>query len=178
MSEFHYRKGETIPLNVAHFRTDIGMELPIKVGADLIVKFAYDTGQIVFDASGNPSETEGSVLVCDLTGITDAHITPYSSISGLNRATIIGWGGSCRVMLPNPIEASQRDIDVAVKKTLPWDDMITDVRDHGALGDGVTDDTDAFLKAIAGSKGRAVIVPSGNYRVNATFSCGNGRKDD
>jgi len=39
------------------------------------------------------------------------------------------------------------------------------VRDFGAKGDGTTDDTDAFLAAIAKVKQGAVIVPAGRYRI-------------
>lgn len=38
-----------------------------------------------------------------------------------------------------------------------------DVRDFGAVGDGVTDNRDAFLKADAAANGRTIIVPEGDY---------------
>lgn len=41
------------------------------------------------------------------------------------------------------------------------------VRDCGAVGDGVADDTGAFVKALA--RGRTVYVPMGRYRVAATL---------
>lgn len=43
---------------------------------------------------------------------------------------------------------------------------VVDVRDFGAVGDGVTDDSDAFDAANAAANGRTVLVPSGTFRLN------------
>ena len=40
-----------------------------------------------------------------------------------------------------------------------------DVRDFGAVGDGVTDDSDAFDAANAAADGRTILVPSGTFRL-------------
>lgn len=40
-----------------------------------------------------------------------------------------------------------------------------DVRDFGAVGDGVTDDSDAFDAAAAAADGRTILVPSGVFRL-------------
>lgn len=45
-----------------------------------------------------------------------------------------------------------------------------DVRDYGALGDGVTDDRAAFEAADAAALGREVLVPAGVYRINSTLT--------
>ena len=42
---------------------------------------------------------------------------------------------------------------------------VVDVRDFGAVGDGSTDDGDAFDAAIAAANGRTVLVPEGVYRL-------------
>lgn len=42
---------------------------------------------------------------------------------------------------------------------------IVDVKDFGAVGDGVTDDLDAFNAADAAANGRTVLVPEGVFRV-------------
>ncbi|WP_373354565.1 glycosyl hydrolase family 28-related protein [Pseudoroseicyclus sp. CXY001] len=42
---------------------------------------------------------------------------------------------------------------------------LVDVRDYGARGDGVTDDTDAFEAADAAAQGREVLVSAGTYRI-------------
>ncbi len=43
---------------------------------------------------------------------------------------------------------------------------MVDVRDYGALGDGVTDDSDAFEAADADANGREILVPSGVFRLS------------
>jgi hypothetical protein len=42
---------------------------------------------------------------------------------------------------------------------------VVDVRDFGAIGDGVADDTDAFEAADAAANGRRVLVSAGQYRL-------------
>ena len=46
-------------------------------------------------------------------------------------------------------------------------DMISvvDVRDYGAVGDGVTDDTAAFEAADSDANGRVVLIPNGTFRI-------------
>jgi len=50
------------------------------------------------------------------------------------------------------------------------------VRDHGAVGDGIADDTQAFRGALAAAgelpTGRSVLVPPGSYRITGTLSLG------
>ena len=41
----------------------------------------------------------------------------------------------------------------------------TDVRKFGAVGDGVADDTDAFIKAIEATNDGAVFIPEGRYKI-------------
>lgn len=44
---------------------------------------------------------------------------------------------------------------------------LVDVRDYGAIGDGVADDTAAFEAANAAAAGRRVLVPEGTYLLNS-----------
>lgn len=46
------------------------------------------------------------------------------------------------------------------------------VKDYGALGDGVTDDSGAFINALA--QGKNVFVPAGVYRIGHAFTLWNG----
>ncbi|PKP84839.1 MAG: hypothetical protein CVT80_05880, partial [Alphaproteobacteria bacterium HGW-Alphaproteobacteria-2] len=57
---------------------------------------------------------------------------------------------------------------VFLRKLMDW----VDVRDHGALGDGVTDDRAAFAAADAdaATTGRTLLVPEGSYRIGSTIS--------
>jgi hypothetical protein len=47
------------------------------------------------------------------------------------------------------------------RKLMDW----VDVRDYGAIGDGVADDAAAFLAADADADGRGVLVPAGTFRL-------------
>lgn len=56
-------------------------------------------------------------------------------------------------------------------------DTFINVRDHGAVGDGVTDDTDAINAAIQAGAGKTVYLPGGSnstYLVNPIKNGGNG----
>jgi hypothetical protein len=48
---------------------------------------------------------------------------------------------------------------------LPEPPVVADVRDFGAIGDGIADDTGAFNAAIARAPAGAIRVPSGRYRI-------------
>ncbi|WP_101067351.1 glycosyl hydrolase family 28-related protein [Roseovarius salinarum] len=50
---------------------------------------------------------------------------------------------------------------VFLREMMDW----VDVRDYGALGDGVTDDTAAFEAADAAAQGGSVVVPPGSYHL-------------
>lgn len=58
--------------------------------------------------------------------------------------------------------------EVFLRNLLDW----VDVRDYGAKGDGVTDDTAAFAAADLAADGRTVMVSEGNYAIagNLTFN--------
>ena len=45
-------------------------------------------------------------------------------------------------------------------------------RDHGAKGDNVTDDTGAFLRALAAMPPGALLVPAGTYRITQKLVVG------
>jgi sugar lactone lactonase YvrE len=62
--------------------------------------------------------------------------------------------------LPEPVKSDILD--------LPPMETWINIRDLGAVGDGMADDTDAFKKAIA--EHRAIYVPSGQYRVTDTIT--------
>ncbi len=52
------------------------------------------------------------------------------------------------------------------KNDFPNWEVGTNVRDFGAVGDGVADDTEAFKKAIAAcSENKAVLIPDGTYKL-------------
>jgi hypothetical protein len=56
-----------------------------------------------------------------------------------------------------------------LRKMMDW----VDVRDFGALGDGVSDDRAAFLAADAAAAGREVMVPAGTYFIGSSLTINN-----
>jgi hypothetical protein len=53
--------------------------------------------------------------------------------------------------------------NIFIRKLMDW----VDVRDYGALGNGSTNDSAAFLAADAGAAGRMILVPSGVFRLTS-----------
>lgn len=51
------------------------------------------------------------------------------------------------------------------ERPLPTIAVVANVRDFGAVGDGTTDDSQAFLAAIAKTERGAILVPAGRYRI-------------
>lgn len=49
-------------------------------------------------------------------------------------------------------------------------DLVVDVRDHGAVGDGVADDTAAIQAALDEGRGRTVYLPPGTYPVSTMLT--------
>ncbi|MGR3568453.1 MAG: glycosyl hydrolase family 28-related protein, partial [Pseudooceanicola nanhaiensis] len=56
--------------------------------------------------------------------------------------------------------------ELFLRKMMPW----VDVRDFGALGDGVTDDLPAFEAADAAAEGRLVMVSEGTYFLGGSLT--------
>lgn len=48
---------------------------------------------------------------------------------------------------------------------IPSPAVSANVKDFGAVGDGVADDSDAFIKAIASVKSGAILIPAGRYKI-------------
>ncbi len=59
--------------------------------------------------------------------------------------------------------------NIFIRKLMDW----VDVRDYGALGNGSTNDTAAFLAADADAMGREILVPSGVFRLTSDVSINN-----
>src|SRR5262245_11143046 len=53
--------------------------------------------------------------------------------------------------------------------------VTSNVRDFGARGDGASDDTEAFLKAIAALSRGALLIPAGRYRITQVLKISKSR---
>jgi hypothetical protein len=76
------------------------------------------------------------------------------------------WSGESR--LPDFSHAGYRSGEAPI----PLVPVDVDVTEYGAVGDGVTDDTDAFLAAIRAVERGAVLVPAGRYRITRPLLIG------
>ncbi len=126
-----------------------------------------------------PGGSEGTRLRVALRG-PDGRVTPlavaqsgkYSLVAALPRTLpqgdyvlwvhngfggAAGWGGGLRLRVQTPAS---------------WPNRVFNLRQFGARGDNVTDDSEAFRRALeaAGSQGGGVVyLPAGTYRLTGTF---------
>ena len=97
-----------------------------------------------------------------------------------SRAVTIPKSSTTSTLLPIPVannvlawnNTATALINLPTTVSLPID--ITSVKNFGAVGDGVTDDTAAIQNAInyTGSKlGGTILLPAGSYKITSTLSC-------
>ncbi|MBC7158231.1 MAG: right-handed parallel beta-helix repeat-containing protein, partial [Rhodobacteraceae bacterium] len=99
--------------------------------------------------------------------------------SGARTGVDMAWGmapafGHFGIDLTGPDGGVVRIDDVEIddvtavfhRKMMDW----VDVRDYGAIGDGVADDRAAFVAADAAAAGRAVLVPAGTFHIASSLS--------
>ncbi len=98
----------------------------------------------------------GLIVVPGAGDIAGAKEAAYSKLWGKEGQL---WSGSSR--LPDFSYAGYRRGEAP----LPEPAGEISVKDFGAVGDGQADDTEAFKKAISKSRGQAVFVPAGKYRI-------------
>jgi hypothetical protein len=102
--------------------------------------------------------------------------------TGLRTGVDMVWGGGAvyghfGIDITGPNGGVVRIDDIAIedvtgaflRKMMDW----VDVRDFGAVGDGVTDDRAAFAAADAAAAGRQVYVPAGTYRIGSNLTLEN-----
>lgn len=130
-----------------------------------------------------PAKGNGQ-LVTGLTNVSEAvNLTTYGSVvevsaivgTGNRSGVDMVWGlepvyGHFGLDLTGPNGGIVRIDDIVIEDitSVFLRDLISyvDVRDYGAVGNGVTDDSDAFDAASAAANGRSILVPSGTFRLN------------
>ena len=130
-----------------------------------------------YAARGNGSPVTGVTTVGTSTTLNSyGDVVEVSAIVGAgNRGGVdMVWGplavyGHFGIDLTGPNGGIVRIDDIEIEDVTSFflRDLVSlvDVRDFGAVGDGVTDDSDAFDAAIAAANGRTVLVPEGTFRL-------------
>ncbi|MEP5631505.1 MAG: glycosyl hydrolase family 28-related protein [Tateyamaria sp.] len=131
-----------------------------------------------FAAQGNGSAVSGVVSTGPSVALTTyGEVVEVSAIVGAgNRSGVdLVWGsepvyGHFGIDLTGANGGVVRidDIEIEDVTSVFLRDILSvvDVRDYGAVGDGTTDDSDAFDAANAAADGRTILVPAGTFRLN------------
>ncbi|QIS06746.1 hypothetical protein F5X71_34540 [Nocardia brasiliensis] len=147
------------------FLTDWNSELVVP--PDYRVSYVRTVNGLEPDDHGNVHVS----AVVTSTGITDSSAVGRSILTAADSQTArasIGAGtytkpstGIPALDLGATVQASLARADGAV----PRGELMVNVRDHGALGDGVADDTAAITAAYTAAAGRPLYFPAGTYPV-------------
>ncbi len=135
-----------------------------------------------FAASGAGTPVPGLVTAGPATTLTAyGEVVTVSAIvgTGARGGVDMVWGsgavyGHFGLDLTGPTGGTVRIDDIEIeditsaflRTMMDW----VDVRDHGALGDGIADDRAAFAAADAAAAGRAILVPAGDYRIGSSLT--------
>jgi len=135
-----------------------------------------------YAAQSNGSALGGVVTVGPLTPLTAyGQVVEISAVVGVgNRDGVdMVWGrtaayGHFGIDLVGQNGGIVRvdDIEITDASGMFLRDLVAtiDVRDYGAVGDGVTDDTAAFVAANAAANDRTVLIPAGTFRLNGNVT--------
>lgn len=130
------------------------------------------TNPIILDSAGRVSTgeiwlTAGSNYKFVLMTSTDVTLATWDNITGINGTGITTNADSVEYDPPfTGALTSGYTVEDKLAQTVS-------VRDFGAVGDGVTDDTAAIQAAIDASTGKVLFFPTGTYRHSATLDFSN-----
>jgi hypothetical protein len=104
-----------------------------------------------FSAGGDVAITNSTITQID------AAVASFVNATGNNAASIL--------YDPDGVSAVQATVQAKLRETVS-------VKDFGAVGDGVTDDTSAFISAIASvtASGARLYIPEGTYIITSTLT--------
>jgi hypothetical protein len=116
-----------------------------------------------------PSKLDGPIPGSLIEGqsITSNEIAP-GAITSDKIASVLADDVNFR--LNHYVAGEQDTVTLSVNERLS---QVASVKDYGAVGDGVTDDTDAIRRAL--SRARSVFFPPGTYLVTSTINIGTQR---
>lgn len=155
-----------------------GCYLQIKVRLKAVSGNLPSVRIAAYAASGNGSEVLGVTTVTDPVALTSyGDVVEVSAIVGIGNRTGVDmvWGPQAAyghvgfdLLGQNGGVVRIDDIEVNDISSVFLADVVStvDVRDFGAVGDGVTDDTAAFEAANSAANGRTVLIPEGVFRLN------------
>jgi uncharacterized protein YjbI with pentapeptide repeats len=135
-----------------------------------------------YAGQSNGSAVSGVTTEGPITALTAyGAVVEISAIVGIGNRPGVGlvWGASADhgyfgidLLGQNGGVVRVDDIEINDVSALFLGDIVStvDVRDFGALGDGVTDDTAAFEAANAAANGRTVLIPGGVFRLNGSVT--------
>lgn len=161
---------------------DPGRYVQIKVRLKAISGNRPSVRIAAYAARANGSAIPGVVTEGALTPLTSyGQVVEISAIVGIgNRDGVdMVWGPTAAyghfgidLVGQNGGVVRVDDIEINNVSNLFLGDIVAtaDVRDFGALGDGVTDDTAAFEAANLAANGRTVLIPEGTFRLNGNVT--------
>lgn len=126
-------------------------------------KDAGNWGDILNSYLGVAHQTDGSLKTISqstVANLTDDLAAKYAKPSG----------GIPASDMATAVQASLSKSDNAVQKG----DIVFNVKDYGAKGDGSTDDTAAFTSAVAAAVSGTVFVPAGTYVISSEIALSDG----
>lgn len=96
----------------------------------------------------------------ELVPVVQGAVNKKATIAQLAAQSNATWGG-----IVGDIE-DQVDLQTILNNKASKNDLVFNVKDYGAVGNGVADDTSAIQAAVEAANGRTVFVPSGTYIIS------------